>query len=94
MDIFVLPSKFEGFPVVTIEAQANGLHCLCSDIITRETNLTGNNKYLPLEKSIWTNELLKVYKRDESMMDKIIEQGYEIINASQKLQERYIQMVK
>lgn len=36
IDLFLFPSKWEGLPLSVIEAQANGLHCLCSDVVTRE----------------------------------------------------------
>ena len=40
MDVFILPSLFEGLPVVGIEAQAAGLKCIMSDTITDEVKIT------------------------------------------------------
>ena len=39
MDVFVFPSRFEGLPVVLLEAQISGLPCIVSDKVTREVNL-------------------------------------------------------
>lgn len=36
MDIFFLPSLFEGLPVTALEAQASGLQCLVSDTVSDE----------------------------------------------------------
>ena len=42
LDLIVMPSLFEGFPVSLIEAQANGLPCLISNTITDEVLLKDN----------------------------------------------------
>lgn len=47
-DLFLLPSLFEGLPVVLIEAQASGLPCLVSDTITQQTD-AGGCRFLPLD---------------------------------------------
>lgn len=49
LDIFVLPSKYEGLPISTIEAQTNGLTCLVSENVPNSVNLTGNVEFLPVD---------------------------------------------
>ena len=48
MDVFVLPSNFEGLPIVGVEAQAAGLPVLFSTEITRSAKLTTPVKFLPI----------------------------------------------
>ena len=49
MDVFVLPSLFEGLPLVGVEAQASGLPCVFSNAITKETGILPECVFLPLE---------------------------------------------
>ena len=58
MDVFLFPSKFEGVPLTLIEAQANGLHCVISDKISNEVNLTPLIQVYPLdEEKSWVRPL-------------------------------------
>lgn len=45
-DYFLLPSHYEGLPVVGIEAQANGLPCIFSDTITKESRISDNTYFV------------------------------------------------
>lgn len=49
MDVFLLPSRYEGLPVVAIEAQVAGLPCILSDRITKEVKITEDVTFLNLE---------------------------------------------
>lgn len=53
MDFFVLPSKYEGFPISIVEAQVNGLICFISDGINSEINISGNVHQFKLNSSIY-----------------------------------------
>ena len=61
MDLFLLPSFFEGLPGVLVEAQAAGLKCIVSDTVTREAQSTDLVTYLSIEgpAEVWAQEILK-----------------------------------
>lgn len=60
MDIFVMPSHHEGYPITTVEAQASGLPCLLSNTITKETKILEKVKYLPINQGVdvWVDSIL------------------------------------
>lgn len=58
MDVFCLPSRFEGQPAVLIEAQASYLPCVYSDLITSEAIVNDNVFRLPLDVGVWKEKLI------------------------------------
>lgn len=95
-DAFVLPSVWEGLPVVGIEAQANDLPCVFSDRITREVGMLSTAKFLPLSASAshWAKEIMESMKRDSRRDNTQIltERGYNIAVEAKKMQKRYLEL--
>ena len=103
MDIVIMPSINEGFPLTLIEEQANGLHCIASDSITDQVNLTGNVRFCSLQSGIsfWekiiTEELAKEIDRENESLKAvqlIREKNYDINASVRSLQELYLKHVK
>lgn len=92
-DIFVMPSIFEGLPVVGVEAQANGLPCVFSDNISHEVILTSNASYLRLDSGArdWAWRILNTnICRNENATTELKEKGYDIKIEAKKLQDWYL----
>lgn len=93
MDLFVLPSLFEGYPVVMTEAEANGLHCLASDTITREVNVRNMVEFLPLVQDAWVEAVEKAPAlREENCLRFLEERGFDIYSSARRMQEEYLRL--
>lgn len=89
-DVFILPSLYEGFPFVLVEAQASGLACVVSTNVPNECNITGNVQFVDLIKSNseWADFILNKRNRNfnrRKFADEIIKQGYDIYQNAEKL---------
>ena len=60
IDILLMPSHFEGLPVVGVEAQVSGLPILASDKVSEELKIASDVKFLSLsdENSCWVDSLM------------------------------------
>lgn len=96
MDLFLLPSLFEGLPLVLVEAQAAGLPCLASATITDEVRLTELLRFLGLEQGpdVWAAEALAMANdRRRSDTALIGEVSYDIRIAAERLGAFYVERV-
>lgn len=91
IDMFALPSRFEGLPIGAIEAQMAGLKCICSDSISDEIVITNNVSMLPLDIELWKDEITKLaegYEREDES-ECLRRAGFDIKSQIVKLEEKY-----
>ena len=84
-DCLLMPSLFEGFPFVLVEAQAAGLPCVVSSAVSEETNLTGLVEFVGLGDSVetWVSKILNACEKGRKDTAKeLIDAGYSIENTA------------
>lgn len=96
MDIFVLPSFYEGLPVVGVEAQANGLKCLFSNNITREIQLLHTTEFLSIDEvcKIW-GIAISVKNTERSILENEISaqmNDFDVEKQSYNMQSEFVDM--
>lgn len=92
MDLMILPSLYEGFPITAIEAEASGLPCILSDSITKEALLKENVKYISLSRP--QNEWARLaINNSERIIDNTIlyNKGFDITSTVEQLGKLYLE---
>ena len=59
MDVFLFPSRWEGFGIALIEAQVAGIPCVASDVVPQTTKISNHVIYESLEASpqTWADDI-------------------------------------
>lgn len=94
MDVFLFPSRFEGFGIAAVEAQCSGLNTFCSDEVPANVNVTSKYHSIPLEYSAaqWADTILEVMSDSPERSDhttEICACGYDITTTAEWIYRKY-----
>lgn len=87
MDCIVMPSLTEGFPISLVEAQAAGLECLVSDVVTKEINISGHVKFKALKESPyeWATYIDSLAPKRYDCSDILTKKGYDVHSLEERV---------
>ena len=89
-DCFILPSRYEAFGLVLVEAQINGLKCIASNAVSRDSLV--NDKlvdYLPLNEEVWIDKLETLGNRKKEYQDLKMYDKFSLITTAGQVLEIY-----
>lgn len=95
-DAFILPSHYEGLPIVAVEAQTNGLLTICSGAVTEETNISDTYVSIPLSEPaqkwaeiITARDVTELHSRSEKYKNSI-NAGFDIRSSANRINTIYL----
>ena len=100
MDVFLLPSLYEGLPVVGLEAECSGLPMFFSTEVTPEANACELGHFISLDatEDEWADEILKAAKHNmpirRSYAKEVSEAGFDSVSEALRIQEYYIKAIR
>lgn len=97
MDVFLLPSRYEGLPVVGVEAQVADLPCVLSDAMTAETKVLDTATFLSLNDApeVWADKVLSFENHARTDTSETLKaRGYDIRHEAELLCEYYLALVR
>lgn len=99
MDVFILPSLFEGLGIVAVEAQASGTPVVASNMVPKETDISPIIRKLSLKECpyTWAAVAVKLSTNKASHKDLskyIIEKDYDLSSTVSKMEQFYIEKIK
>lgn len=95
MDIFLLPSLYEGFPVSAIEAQVSGLPTILSSEIDKSAKITESTKFDDISMvDDWVKDISKCHIKDNRRVHVESFSQFNIESTYTKLYDLYEELLK
>lgn len=93
IDVFVLPSRYEGFPVVSVEVQAARIPALFSDTVAPTCKLTELIEFMPLDETDenWAKKTLECSTKNRNIDITALKEKYDIKEKAKMLDRYYCQ---
>lgn len=99
MDMAILPSLYEGFPLSIVEQQVNGLPVLASDAVTPKVDLSGLVSFAPLDAGaeVWATKALDILSTTPHTPQSasrglagVSREGFDIVAVAARLRQIYL----